>query len=359
VQSPRLARAAHLFSRLVSWGRGIAASAVFLTGIAVLSPPAQALGDSKDQGAIIALHIPWAVGGPRIERDGSRIQHPGEWPTVRVQALRLWDTRTAWLNVQPRPGVWDFTHLDAHVALANSKGVEHLTLVLWGTPQWAARDLNVQDAPWLGPGSAAPPRDVGDWQRYVKTVVTRYQGDIDAYQIGNEPNHSMFWRGNLQELTDLISVAAHIVKEVDPQATVVAPGVLVTDGADLQAAGALWRALAAANVPVDALAFHWYPRSSRTQNQMTSLLKRTRVLAHRSFAASVPLWMTEVNVSAQGRSAGSQSQMLAQVHNASTKVGLDYIGWYAWTDLGPFGMLDLRNPVMLEEAMRPRNLSVE
>jgi len=339
----------------VSWGRVGIAVLVVLANIAVTAPAAKALDGASDRETTIALHVPWAVGGPRIERDGTRTQHPGEWPSVPVRALRLWDTRTAWLNLQPGPEIWDFTHLDAHIATAKAHGVEHITLVLWGTPQWAARDLNAHDAPWLGPGSAAPPREISHWRQYVSEVVKRYRGVINAYQIGNEPNHAMFWRGSLVELTELISVAAHTIREVDPQATVVAPGILVTDGADLRAAAALWRSLAVAKVPVDALAFHWYPRSSRTQSQMASLAKRTRVLARQSFSSSVQLWMTEVNVRAHGRSAAKQSLTLAEVHEAATNAGIDYIGWYAWTDLGPGGMLDLRHPQILEQAMRPRS----
>lgn len=109
----------------------------------------------------IGLHVPWAVGGPRIERSGRLNDFPGEWPDIPFALVRLWDTRTAWLNLEPAQDQWDFGMLDANVDKASSQ--DRYSLVLWGTPAWAAESLSADDAPWLGPGSAAPPLDNTDW----------------------------------------------------------------------------------------------------------------------------------------------------------------------------------------------------
>jgi len=139
------------------------------------------------------------VGGPRIEPDGRLVQFPGDWPEQRVDGLRLWDTRTAWLNLEPVDDGWEFAHLDALVAKAEGRGVTRITLVLAGTPRWAATRVSDADAPWLGPGSAAPPRDIAQWQEFTAKVAERYRGRIDAYEVWNEPLSAEFFNGTPEE----------------------------------------------------------------------------------------------------------------------------------------------------------------
>ena len=80
----------------------------------------------------------------------------GEWPDIPMASVRLWDTRTAWLHVEPAQDQWAFEMLDANIDMAMGHGVTDTTLVLWGTPGWAAESLSADDAPWLGPGVSGP-----------------------------------------------------------------------------------------------------------------------------------------------------------------------------------------------------------
>jgi hypothetical protein len=287
-----------------------------------------------------ALHIPWAVGGPRIEADGTRTIHGGEWPEHQVHAIRLWDTRTAWLNLEPAQDRWNFTQLDAHLAKAAGHGVQHITLVLWGTPTWAARDTAPTDAPWLGPGSAAPPTDLADWFDFVETVAQRYRGLIDAYQIGNEPNNRMFWRGTDAELATMVIGAAERIKQHDPQAQVVAPPMLITHQRHMRFASAMWRALAGADV-IDAWSMHWYPGAGTPPAALKRAIAR----------APKPLWLTEVGLPAHGLSPREQREQLAETAEVARTSGVDYLAWYAWTDLGPPDLMDLTEPRNLAAAL--------
>jgi hypothetical protein len=303
---------------------------------------------------MVGLHVPWAVGGPRIERDGRRVDHPGEWPSHPIRAIRLWDTRTAWLNMHLGPNHWDFQHLDAHVAKARAEGVTHITLVLWGTPRWAARDLDPRDAPWLGPGSASPPRDLQDWERFVRAVSIRYQGLIDAYQIGNEPNHSIFWRGTTAELVDMVGAATRIIKETDPSATIIAPGILITTARDVIAARELWSALARSSVLVDAVSFHWYPPTALSKRDTRFTMATLSAAARSTVGSQAQVWITEVNLVDQGVPERRKIEAISDVHDVVTGLGFHYLNWYAWTDLGPHGVLHLQDPVLLAHAMQPR-----
>jgi hypothetical protein len=70
-----------------------------------------------------------------------------------------------------------------------------------------------------------PPSDIADWEHYVREVVTRYKGKIDAYQIWNEADHDKFYTGTTVELVELASSAYDIIKDIDPSAVVLTPSV--------------------------------------------------------------------------------------------------------------------------------------
>jgi hypothetical protein len=281
-------------------------------------PVARAAGDIQE-----GWHVPWAVGGPRLADDGSVYQHPGEWPEFPIDSLRLWDTRTAWLNLQPRSDRFDFSHLDAHLERANAAGVRHITLVLAGTPRWAAAQELPTDAPWLGPGSASPPADLGDWAHYVEQVTTRYRGRIQAYQIGNEPNLPMFWTGSAAQLGDFIATAAQTIRRVDPGATIIAPAPLIRSEVDVRYAHALWSAISSA--PIDVLAFHFYPRSREAVASLPRIVGTLRRIARSHGFVRTPLWITEANPGPLGGPA-----LMSDLLDRATTAGVDRVYWYAW-----------------------------
>lgn len=247
----------------------VIATALFFIAPRVIACPTAIICPAP--AAVIGLHVPWAIGGPAIERDGTLSQRGPEWPNVPVQGIRLWDSRTAWLNLEPRQNLWDFSNLDAHVQQAQIHGVTDITLVLWGTPQWAASKIQPTDVAWLGPGSASSPKNLQDRRDYVTTVVSRHKGVITAYEVGNEPNVKAFWTGTDAQLVELVKEAAQIVHATYSSALVVAPTPVVFKISPQQTllANKFWESMniqrngdpLPASQQVDALSFHWYPTS--------------------------------------------------------------------------------------------------
>lgn len=291
---------------------------------------------------LIGLHVPWAIGGPAIERDGTLNERRPEYPGFKVSTVRLWDTRTAWLNLEPRQDLWDFSNLDAHIEQARTHGVQDVTLVLWGTPTWAASSIQSADAHWLGPGSASMPTNMADWVDYVTTVATRYQGVITSYEIGNEPNVKSFWNGTDQELAELVRTAARIIHEVDPAATVVAPApVLVTsDPSSVRLVSNFWRLLSpsANNAEedggrVDALSFHWYPGPQTNPRELEDVFRVLNNQAKRAGMAGIPIWLTEVNYYQGSLTAEQQTNKVIVTNKVIRKLKIPRTYWYAWTDL--------------------------
>ncbi len=62
------------------------------------------------------------------------------WPTVPFGSIRLWDTDTRWQQMNPANGVYDFSTLDAYLALAHAHAGFEVVLVVSGTPNWISSD---------------------------------------------------------------------------------------------------------------------------------------------------------------------------------------------------------------------------
>ncbi|MFI0404474.1 BTAD domain-containing putative transcriptional regulator [Actinomadura sp. 3N508] len=144
----------------------------------------------------------------------------GAMPGFRVGAVRFWDSGTRWSNLQPRRDAFDWSALDRMVAGARRAGLP-MAYTMGMTPAWAAPG---------GPRSAysdgsrtAPPDDLADWDAYVRAVVTRYRGRIEAYELWDYPNTPYHYTGDVATLVELTRRAAAIIRAVDPRATVVCP----------------------------------------------------------------------------------------------------------------------------------------
>lgn len=263
-----------------------------------------------------------------------------------VHALRLWDTGTTWSALNPRKGVYNWAPLDEELAGA---GGADITLVLGSTPKWAAETLDDNDAPWLGPGTASPPKKVADWKDYVHAVVSRYHGRIHAYQIWNEPVLSMFWRGTPEQLVELTVVAAREIRAVDPAALIVAPPMVPRQDNWRDEAAAYLAGLGAAGWPIDVFSFHGYPEDRGTPDDRVGMITDVRSLLARSGAPDLPLWETEVNYTRdtgdrRGVEAWQSAAWIARTYIDAARLGVERSYWYAW-DMPPRNLrLDIRRP---------------
>jgi hypothetical protein len=104
----------------------------------------------------------------------------GEMPSFKIGAVRFWDSGTRWASIQPRRGEFDWTTLDRLVAGANHAGLPAL-FVLGGTPGWAAPAA--PKAPYGDGSRAAAPDHMRDWRTFVRALVRRYRGRIEAYEL--------------------------------------------------------------------------------------------------------------------------------------------------------------------------------
>lgn len=207
------------------------------------------------------------------------------WPAVqrRIGAIRLWDAGAAqWAEVNPRPGVYDWTALDAHVerALANRAD---LVFNLGRSPQWAS--ARPSEASAYGPGQAAEPAQNADWQAWVRAVGERYRGKIRYWEIWNEPNDEKFFSGTPEKLVDLARQAHAILKEIDPANRIVSPSPYSIAWLDryLELGGGAY---------TDVIGYHFYI-DEPPELLYNSYIPNVRLVVEKHGFLHKPLWNTE------------------------------------------------------------------
>lgn len=248
------------------------------------------------------------------------------WPAVQLGGWRTWHVN--WAEIEPEPNRWDFSLLDKFVNWSQ----EHHTDILMHlsyTPRWAS---STPDAPTdvevnNPPGLSGPPRNMQDWQTYVRTVATRYKGKIHNWEIWNEPNRPQSFTGSVDTLVEMEREAYTILKEVDPTCTVVSPASTETKGlsyldAFLAKGGGKY---------ADVIGFHFYVGHNDPPEAMVTLISSVKGIMAKHGLASKPLWDTEAGwLDNNPLSPDTGAAWLARAFILNWASGVSRFFWYAW-----------------------------
>ena len=123
--------------------------------------------------------------------------------------------RFPWDQIEPAPGVYDWTAWDRVVADVSAAGLE-LMAVLDGSPSWAR-------APQDGANPLAPPASRADFGRFAAAFAQRYGDRLHLYQIWDEPNIAPHWGDRHVDAADyagLLREAAVQLRSADPDALI-------------------------------------------------------------------------------------------------------------------------------------------
>jgi hypothetical protein len=264
----------------------------------------------------------------------------GVFPTVPVGAIRLWDNETTWSAIETGQDQFNWAKLDGAVTTARNNGVTDILMVLAGTPSWGTDDPASGGAAGVLPGAAGMPKNLADWDDWVRQVATRYKGRITAYQPWNEANLVTFSTGTPQEMAQLTKRAYDIIKSIDPAATVVAPSTGTRLGGPFKRFyPAYLRELKALGWPVDVWAAHTYPASLGTPVDRAGLARTFQSVLAAEGAPDLPIWDTENNFGLAGPGAENPDQDIvdrraadwtARTYLDSLRLGISRVYWYAW-----------------------------
>jgi polysaccharide biosynthesis protein PslG len=202
-----------------------------------------------------------------------------------------------WDQLEPSPGIYDFTALDDTLAMNDQIGFSVLAVVD-GTPSWAtpgtlapgnAPPIGLDQPVFLAGGDLNP---TNPWAGFLATVAARYGTRIRAWEIWNEPNSNVFWNGTPDQYARLLAVAQTVLAKAAPAAPVLVGGMVSDDGAFLGAvAAARCAAGPCAGVFSPAVAWHVYDNPA----DIVRLASLTRRLLQ-AYTVTPEVWITEANV---------------------------------------------------------------
>jgi len=157
----------------------------------------------------------------------------------------VWTLHTFnWHNIEKEKGVFNFSRYDPFVERALQEG-KKIVVVLAYSNSWVDADT--------GKTKYIPERYIQDFLNYIEAIVLHYKDKIAAWQIWNEPNFNMFWKGTNKEFYNLSRQTVKKIREIAPDAYIIGGGFMRTPISFIKGmskAGALEN--------LDAIAFHPY-----------------------------------------------------------------------------------------------------
>lgn len=128
-----------------------------------------------------------------------------------------------WKNLEHEKGKWTFPR-DAIKKAKNEYGVNILP-ILHGTPAWASSASEEERKTWQR-GRQFAPRDLKDWENYVRTIVTELGDLVEGWELWNEPNLPAFFqpgpgRDRADVWMQMMEMGWNEIKRVNPNDYVV------------------------------------------------------------------------------------------------------------------------------------------
>ena len=204
-------------------------------------------------------------GGPPLDNTEVGIQVHLHQEDVSLIIRHLQVLRVGWVKVQvswklfePEKGRYDtvfFGELDDLVSQAAANQI-FVMLGVAKAPDWSRPTTELD----------GPPREVADFEDFMRYLADRYRGNVAAYELWNEANLRREWNGfplSAADFVELVRAGAASVRAADPLAIVIsgAPATTgINDGVDAIDDRVYLREMLAAGVAdaVDAIGAHPY-----------------------------------------------------------------------------------------------------
>jgi hypothetical protein len=274
------------------------------------------------------------------------------WPTASFASIRLWNTGTAWSEINTSEGTYDWTEFDKWLAIAQAHGVSSLLYTFGWTPTWASS--NPSDATCHntanGLGQCWPPNDLNSdgsgsdqhWKDFVTALVTHNANSTTAHvrywEIWNEFDQLITWKGTNAQLVRLAQDARAIILNADPKAIVLTP----SSSSGLTGVAQQMKAYLAtpgASDAADAIAIHPYVQQPdvlpAAEDVVTLITNVKQILTGPD--ATKPIWSTEgswgVTSSTGFTDPDQQAAFTARYLLLQLSSGIRSFYWYEWNNV--------------------------
>ncbi len=157
----------------------------------------------------------WSIGGETMDRDYTDYQSYKHYlEPLGAKRIRL---QGGWARTEKVKGKYDFAWLDAVIPDAAARGVAPWVELSYGNPIYEGGG----EAKLAGHIPTSP-EALTAWDNWVRAMVTRYKKDVPEWEIWNEPDINKTHTG--REIGEFYLRTARIVKEVQPEARLIALG---------------------------------------------------------------------------------------------------------------------------------------
>ena len=149
-----------------------------------------------------------------------------------------------WHHIEKEKGSFDFSRYDPFVNRAVQER-KKIVVVLAYSNSWI--DTETKKTKYV------PEKYIPDYLNYIEAIVLHYKDKIAGWQIWNEPNFNIFWRGTNEEFYNLSRQTTQKIREIAPNAYIIGGAFMRTPKLFIKGmskAGALEN--------LDAIAFHPY-----------------------------------------------------------------------------------------------------
>ncbi len=257
-----------------------------------------------------------------VESDAYGLAHAGEkesdYPFISKMGSHWIRQTFRWDNVNPEQNEWDFERFDSLMDLADRNGIKVIAVLAY-------------DVEWIYPGGRAlrniSPELSGYYLEYVRRVVERYRGRVDAWEIWNEPNIK-FWKGADSDFFALASQTGQLINEIDKETPLLV-------GATFRTPEKFIRGLYeyGAFEYADALSIH--PYAATPAGVSRQIIKAQNILEELSLNRE--LWITEIGYPTRGivPSRVSETRFAEYVIKTltiSTSLGVRVTTWFKHFD---------------------------
>lgn len=143
--------------------------------------------------------------------------------SAHIQTLDLaWvRLRVDWRHIEPEQGIYHFAELDTLINTLHADQ-RYILLTITNAPSWA-RSSGEENG---------PPDDLALFGAFLQTLLIRYDDQISAYQIWDEPNLRRNWNCERkiceQDYIELVQLASTIIKSHNPDLKVISAGLAPT-----------------------------------------------------------------------------------------------------------------------------------
>jgi hypothetical protein len=272
------------------------------------------------------------------------------WPTVSFGGVRLWNTGTAWNEINTTDQTYDWTVFDEWIAAADAHGVSSLLYTFGRTPLWASSnpsDTTCAVDSLNSPGQCWPPNDLNSdgtgsnqhWKDFVTALVahnaSKSRSHVTYWEIWNEFDQPISWKGTNAQLARLAQDARTIILATDPTAIVLTPSSAtgVTSTATQMKA---YLATPGATDAADAIAIHPYVQhagSLPVAEDVVTLINNVKS-ALSGANATKPIWSTEGSWGVTSKTGftdpDQQAAFTARYLLLQQSAGITSFFWYEW-----------------------------